>query len=222
MNMIIKPLAILLLLCTPNLQAHEIWLIKTDNNQVQLFLGEPGEPDEGDKISGLKNTKIYTNSITNSLPIVQHQTHWTADVIQSGDVRATVDDLWQPWDMEKVPVWQFWKSSKQQAAKLFAKAGRNDTQRKAEFEFVPVSPQSNSFTLIYQDNPVKDHAVVVLTPNKTQIKLTTNEQGKITVSTDSTGLYVISSDYPVDGETVIAGHHVDSTFNITSISFWVN
>lgn len=39
--------------------------------------------------------------------------------------------------------------------------------------------------------------------------------------TAESGLYVVSSDYPVAGKTVIAGHNVDSTYNITSITFWV-
>ncbi|MGO3445678.1 MAG: hypothetical protein ACTINA_19660 [Pseudoalteromonas distincta] len=221
MNQILNSLIVLFLLYATNLQAHEIWLVKADTNQVHLFLGEPGDAESGDNISGLRNTKIYTDTISNSIPIVQHQTHWSAKVTQEGDVRATIDDLWQPWDMEEVPTWQFWKSSKKQAAKLFAKAGRNDTKSKTEFEFVPVSAQSNTFILTYLNKPVQEHSVMVLTPNKTLIKSLTNKQGEITISTDITGLYVISSDYPVDGKTMIAGNNVDSTFNITSISFWV-
>ncbi|WAJ70601.1 hypothetical protein [Catenovulum adriaticum] len=121
-----------------------------------------------------------------------------------------------------MPAWKFWKSPKKQAAKLFAKAGRNETHSKTDFEFVPVSAQSNTMTLTYLNTPVKEHAVVVLTPNKEQIKLSTDQQGNMTVPTKETGLYVVSSDYPMAGETVIAGHNVDSTYNITSITFWVD
>ncbi|MGO2012383.1 hypothetical protein [Pseudoalteromonas undina] len=221
MKSIIKSLTALLLLSVTSLQAHEIWLVKENNNQVKLFLGEPGEPDTGDKLSGLKNTKIYTTTKDNSLPIVQNEAYWSTKVTESGDVRATVDDLWKPWDLEDVPAWMFWKSPKKQAAKLFAKAGRNDTQSETNFEFVPVSAQSDTLTLTYLNTPVKEHAVMVLTPNKEKIKLTTDKQGNITVPTAESGLYVVSSDYPVAGETVIAGHNVDSTYNITSITFWV-
>lgn len=222
MKSIATPLTFLLLLSASHLQAHEIWLEKHNNTQVKLFLGEPGEPESGDEIAGLKNTKIYINEKKDSFPITQHSTHWSANVAHTGDILATVDDLWQPWDLEEVPVWQFWKSPKQQAAKLFAKAGRNSTQSKVEFEFVPIEPQSNTFTLTYKSSPVVEHDVTVLTPSKTKIKMTTNKDGQITVKTEQVGLYVVSSDYPVNGEAVIAGNKVDSTYNITSVTFQAN
>ncbi|MGO2374054.1 DUF4198 domain-containing protein [Pseudoalteromonas sp. KG3] len=222
MKSIATPLTLFLLLSASNLQAHEIWLEKHNNTQVKLFLGEPGEPESGDKIAGLKNTKIYVNQKEASFPITQHATHWSANVAHNGDILATVDDLWQPWDLEEVPTWQFWRSPKQQAAKLYAKAGRSNTQSKVEFEFVPIEPQSNTFTLTYKNAPVVEHDVTVLTPSKAQIKMTTNKDGQITVKTDQAGLYVVSSDYPVSGEAVIAGNKVDSTYNITSVTFQAN
>lgn len=222
MKSIAKPLTLLLLLSASHLQAHEIWLEKDDNMQVKLFLGEPGEPEFGDKIAGLKNTKIYINKKEDSFPITQHSTHWSANVADTGDIFATVDDLWQPWDLEEVPVWQFWKSPKQQAAKLFAKAGRSNTQSKVEFEFVPIEPQSNTFILTYKNSPLVEHDVTVLTPSKAQIKMTTDKDGQITVKTEQAGLYVVSSDYPVNAEAVIAGNKVDSTYNITSVTFQAN
>ncbi|MFM9481492.1 hypothetical protein, partial [Streptomyces scabiei] len=82
---------------------------------------------------------------------------------------------------------------KQQAAKLYAKAGRSNTQSKVEFEFVPIEPQSNTFTLTYKNAPVVEHDVTVLTPSKAQIKMTTNKDGQITVKTEQAGLYVVSS-----------------------------
>ncbi|MGO2169551.1 DUF4198 domain-containing protein [Pseudoalteromonas sp. AOP31-A2-14] len=203
----------LLITCSGLAQAHEIWLEKSTDD-VKLYLGEPGEPESGDKIAGLKNTKVFVNSIQSTLALTQHQNYWSANLTKQGDVRAYIDDLWKPWKMEKT-------ADKLQAAQLYAKAGREDTQAQQDLEFVPTKPQGNTFTLTYKGKPVSKHDVLIQTPSQ-KIKKTTDQNGQLTVATEELGKYIISSDYPVSGKAVVSGNEVDSTYNIVSISFNVN
>ncbi|MGO2012862.1 MAG: DUF4198 domain-containing protein [Pseudoalteromonas sp.] len=198
--------------------AHEIWLEKSATDSVRLYLGEPGEPESGDKIAGLKNTKVFLNSTQSALALTQHQNYWSAALKEQGDVRAYTDDLWEPWKMKKASEQEV---DKLQAAKLYAKAGREDTQAKQNLEFVPTKSQGNTFTLVYKNNPVNEHDVLIQTPSQ-QVKAKTDKNGQLTITTKEEGTYIISSDYPVEGKAMIAGNQVDSTYNIVSVSFEVH
>ncbi len=199
--------------------AHEVWLVKSaKGDDIKLYLGEPGEPESGDSIAGLKNAQVFVNDSQSTLALTQHQNYWLAEVKEQGDVRAFIDDLWEPWKMEKTSEQE---ADKLQAAKLYAKAGRQDTKAKQELEFVPSKANGNTFTLVYKNNPVVDHAVLVQTPSQ-QLKITTDKKGQLTVTNKEKGTYIISSDYPVEGKAVVAGNQVDSTYNIVTISFRVD
>ena len=42
--------------------AHEVWLVKSaKGDEIKLYLGEPGEPESGDSIAGLKNAQVFVN-----------------------------------------------------------------------------------------------------------------------------------------------------------------
>ncbi|BDF96492.1 MULTISPECIES: hypothetical protein [Pseudoalteromonas] len=207
-----------LLTCSNFAIAHEIWLVKSaKGDAVKLYLGEPGEPESGDKIAGLKNTKVFVDSTESTLALTQQQNFWSAELTEQGDVRAFTDDLWKPWKMEKVSEQD---TDTFQAAKLFAKAGREEIQAKQELEFVPTKSNGDTFTLVYKNKPVVDHEVLVQTP-KHQVKTITDKHGQLTVTSEEQGTYIISSDHPVAGKAVIAGNQVDSTYNIVTISFQV-
>ena len=206
------------LTCSNFAIAHEIWLVKSaKGDAVKLYLGEPGVPDSGDKIAGLKNTKVFVNSIQSTLTLTQQQNFWSAELTERGDVRAFTDDLWKPWKMEKVSKQE---TDTFQGAKLFAKAGREETQAKQDLEFVPTTSNGNTFTLFYKNKPVVDHEVLLQTPEQ-QVKTTTDKHGQLTVTSEAQGTYIISSDHQVAGKAVIAGNQVDSTYNIVTITFQV-
>ena len=50
--------------------AHEIWLEKSENSSVKVYLGEPGTPDSGEKINGLKNVSVFSDTPDQPLQVV--------------------------------------------------------------------------------------------------------------------------------------------------------
>jgi hypothetical protein len=141
----------LLLLTTLQISAHEVWLEQDKSGSVRVYLGEPGVPDTGDKIDKLAGSHVFTADSNVIAPLKQLNDHWQASVNDDGDVRLFSESVWKPWAINENPWWKFWASEEEhfQGAILQARAGRNETTAKLNFELVPVTKNGNVFTAIF-------------------------------------------------------------------------
>jgi hypothetical protein len=213
----------LLLLTTLQISAHEVWLEQDKSGSVRVYLGEPGVPDTGNKIDKLAGSHVFTTDTNDIAPLNQLNDHWQANINDDGDVRLFTESVWQPWAINENPWWNFWASDDEhfQGAILQARAGRNETTAKLNFELVPVTTNGNVFTAIFEEKPLANQAVELLSPNKKMIELLTDDNGQLTVSSEEKGRFILSSVHTVDKKAMHSGKQVDSLMYITSLSFVV-
>lgn len=201
--------------------AHEVWLERDANGPVRVYLGEPGEPDSGDAINKLKNSLVFTDTKAKPSVISQQADHWQAAVTQAGDVRLFTDSVWAPWETGGSAWWEFWQddNSQMQGAILEARAGREQTQAKLNFELVPTSPGSNQFTAYFQGATLVNHSVELRSPAGDMIEVKTDSKGNFTVATKASGRYLLSSSHTVPVTAMHSGQQVQSLLYITSLTF---
>lgn len=204
-------------------QAHEVWLEKdNDNSPVRVYLGEPGEPDSGDKIDNLKGAQVFITTLEDSATLTQKEDHWQAAVTGEGDVRLVTDKVWQPWSISDAAWWQFWAEDKLQGAILQARAGRSETIAKLTFELVPVTANGNVFRALFKGQPLVNQNVTLLLPSKKELTLTSDSKGQVEVTTSQAGQYLLSSVNSIDIDVMHSGKKVASLMYITSLTFLVD
>lgn len=216
-------LTLLVFAITSNAHAHQVWLEKGAGGLVRVYLGEPGVADTGDKIDNLKGAHVFTDNREVLAVLNQENDHWQGTVGE-GDVRFFSDKVWEPWGTgDKASWWEFWDKEPQklQGAILQARFGRTETTAKLAYEFVPTKAGGNVFVALLKGLPLADQEVLLLTPDKKEFTLTTNEKGEVDVSTSlaGTGLYVLESVHIVDADAMHSGKKVSSLMYITTLSF---
>ena len=222
-NLLAKKILVssLLLLTALQISAHEVWLEQDKSGSVRVYLGEPGVPDTGDKIDKLAGSHVFTSDTNDIALLNQLNDHWQANVNDDGDVRLFTESVWQPWAINENPWWKFWASDEEhfQGAILQARAGRNETTAKLNFELVPVTKNGNVFTAIFEEKTLANQPVELLSPSKKTIELHTDENGELTVTSEEKGRFILSSVHTVDKEATHSGKQVKSLMYITSLSF---
>jgi uncharacterized GH25 family protein len=190
--------------------AHEVWLERDNEGPTRIYLGEPGEPDKGEKLNNLVNTLVFTNDRQQPATLKQNIDHWAATVNSRGDVRLFTDHVWKPWEM---------KNTSLQGAILEAREGRNETHAKLNFELVPFTPGGDVFTAIFQGKPVAHKELMLLTPSKKEISLISDKAGKVELSLTEKGRYILSGVHTIQTDAMHSGKQVTSLMYITSLSF---
>lgn len=214
-------LALPVLLLSLTVNAHEVWLERDNNGPVRVYLGEPGQPESGEHIDTLKGAKLFAEDMANSVALSQKDDHWQGEVSSDGDVRLYSDSVWQPWEFNGPQWWQFWKSGSDQlqGGILEARAGRQETQAKLNFEIVPVAAGSETFVATFQGKPLAGQKVGVLSPSGQETEVMANDKGEFVLQAIEQGRYLLSSVHTVDGEATHSGKKVHSLMYITSLTF---
>lgn len=215
-----------LFLMASSANAHQVWLERDADGLVLVYFGEPGVPDTGDKIDNLKDANVFTNDRATLSVLSQKDDHWQG-VVGPGDVRLHTDKVWTPWSISGSPSWwTFWKeeSEKLQGTILLARAGRTETKAKLTYELVPETTGGDLFFALFNDVPIADKEILLLSPSKQEVKLITDKDGKVDTGGLLTeqGLYVLESIHTVDVDTVHSGEKVSSLMYISTLSFVVN
>lgn len=202
--------ALIASLCSVPAHAHEVWL-ERDGATVRAYVGDKtGDVDTGEAITKLVSTsKLFGRDPDRAQPVTAHDDHLSAHVNGDGDIRYFNDQLWSPWESD----------GKYKAAAFQAKAGRSETTPVFDFELVPTEPGSDSFTLIFQGEPVADMAVTVINPRNWEKPFTTDADGRFTVPVTETGLYVLVARHEALADVEIAGRQVSTLQHIASLSF---
>lgn len=212
--------AIALMFSATLANAHEVWLERDGDASVRIYLGEPGEPEAGDKIDNIKGAQVFTDNRASLAALSRQENHWQAAVSGAGDVRFFSDKIWQPWQMDDIQWWQFWKTeSSLQGAIVEARLGRLDKAAQLIHEIVPVASNGDVFVVLFKGNPLLDQEINVLSPSKKQLQLKTDADGKFILETSEKGHFVLSSVHTIDTEIMLSGKKVSSVMYITSLSF---
>lgn len=189
-------------------QAHEVWIERDGTGPARIYLGEPAQPQPagGDpEFAKLKAPRIVTPA---RATLARKADHIEARVAP-GDVRLRDDAVFAPWG----------DPGKREGVIYYARAGRAEAAGRLPFELVPVTAGGTRFRLVRDGQPVIDHEVTTIAPDRTQGKLTTDKAGELSVETTTAGRYLLVAARKETGRRSLPGGPVDAVHHITTTSF---
>ncbi|MSP38015.1 MAG: DUF4198 domain-containing protein [Deltaproteobacteria bacterium] len=213
---IIFATAFALITCTSDTYAHYLWLERDGQGSAKAYFGEWVD-DLHEKAGGIldrfNKPRVYLGGSTESLPIAKRNDGFDIQVQGAGDLRMIDDSIAPRPDNEKGGTTK---------TIYYAKAGRTESTAKMDLELVPAKANGNDFKLLLREAPLAKIEITVYGPPKWEKKLTTDDQGRITVPTPWQGRYVIEIIYfenkpGSDGEA-----KYDRARHISTVSFTTN
>lgn len=192
--------------------AHAIWLERDNAGPVRVYLDEiaPKEKEE-DQTHRLKTSVVFTADPARPAALVHNpkDRHFVASVADKGDVRLRNDQVFAPWTDGGVRHGNIY----------YARAGRDDTAPKLDFELVPIESGGREFTLLLRGKPVANTAVSVFSPQRVETKLTTDAAGRVTVPEAQSGRYIIEASTNEDRAQKSFGEDVARIVHVTTLSY---
>lgn len=189
--------------------AHQVWIERDGSGPARIYLGEPADvvPDAGDpEFPKLKAPKL----LGESAPLVRRVNHIEAAISGGGDVRLTDDNVFAPWEDE---------GGKWEGVIYYARAGRAETRHALDLEIVPITANSNSFTVLWQGKPLPGAKVTVVNPDRWQKSFAADGEGRIDVPVTGGGRYLLSTSHDVGGARTLGGKTVDKTIHVSTLTF---
>ncbi len=195
-------------------QAHELWLERSGDGPIKLYLGEPdqGVIERGDTIAELApTTRFFIQDRASDAAVSVRDDHLEAAIDAKTDVRATNDQIWKPWKNDDGQV---------TAALMHARFGRSETKAHMALEFVPVAAGGDRFTLMFKSKPLAERDVMLVTPDNKAVELKTDSQGQVQAPIEKPGRYILAGhlETSADGQKS-GGQTVDKLFYGTTTSF---
>lgn len=100
-----------------------------------------------------------------------------------------------------------------------AKNGRAETQASSDFELVPSSAGSNTFTLLLAGKPVAKAEVKAFSPQKWGKEFKTDDKGQVTLVLPWKGEYLLEVAHGVEGKGEFDGKAYEKTRFVHTLAF---
>lgn len=191
--------------------AHEVWVERDASGPARIYLGEPNEavPDAGDpEFPRLKAPKV-SQGTNKAVATVRRGNHIEAALPGGGDVRVQDDAIFDPWKSREG----------MQAVVFYARAGRSEAAEALDFEFVPVAPSADRFSLRFRGQPVPDSHVTIIAPGYWQKTFTSDAKGEVEVPQKGDGRYLLSASHTENAEKKVGDVAVSSVIHTTTLTF---
>ncbi len=193
---------------TTSVFAHNIWASK-NKKEVKLYFGDWADDvlEKGERLNMLKTEVILPSN--NVKQITREEGYILIKLEQSLD--TVVINEQEP---RKSRINQNITRSI-----VAARAGRNDTTALAALDMIPQKPNSNTFTLIYQNEPLTKKSITVYSPTTWSKTFKTNDKGEFTIHTPWQGEYMIEVKYEDKTAGQINEKPYESTNYTTTLTF---
>jgi hypothetical protein len=197
----------------PSAHAHYVWLERDGDGPARVYFGEWIE-DIREKSGGLldriKAPRVFLGTSNDALAVKRNENNLEIAAKGRGDLRLVDSSMAPREDKEKGSTTK---------TIYYARAGRSEPSGKLDLEIVPVKANANEFIVLFAGAPLPKAEVTVAAPPKWEKRLTTDEQGRITVPTPWAGRYVMEvihfDEKPGSGSSEKASR----TRHISSLSF---
>ena len=193
-----------------NANAHGIWLELDDKkDEAKLYFGEweNGKAESGEKLQRIKGEDVYPKELLKEIVrkdnYISYNLTKKSDfaVIESGEPRKGKND-------ETI------------SRKIsYAKAGRTNTNSIIAFDIIPVKENSNTFKLVYNNEPMVKTNVTVISPTKWEKTFRTDDKGEFTIHTPWIGKYLLEVSFEDATKGEIDGKSYDKT--VHSLSYMI-
>jgi len=188
---------------TLSTQAHMLWLERGTDMQTHAFFGEYSEQ--------LKETHQGALKSFNQAKAIQSRKTFSPQMQQDHLLYATQGQT----DVQLSHELIYGES----LLSYHAKSGRQNLKAGSELDIVPVQPNSNTFTVMYQGKPAADVKVTVYSPQHWLKNYTTNKHGQINIATPWKGQYVLEVSQEVDKTGKLNQQVYKKQYLVTTLSF---
>ncbi|MFA7091004.1 MAG: hypothetical protein WC149_04030 [Arcobacteraceae bacterium] len=160
--------------------AHNFWASKLNNN-VKLYFGDWEESikEEGEKLNHINTEVILPHNSVKT--ITRHNDHVNLELHTSGDI--VIVNTREPRKS------RIDESVSQNI--IATRAGREEVITLATLDVLPDKPNSNTFTLMFNGQPLAQTNVTLYSPTTWSKPFKSNENGKFTIHTPWQGEYML-------------------------------
>ena len=190
-----------------SVNAHEIWLELDDKkSEAKLFFGEfdGKQTESGEKFARIKEGVSYPAELVKDVKRDDNSITYTLSkksdiaVVRTSEPRKA-------------------RNSEIVENKIFyTKAGRILKESIIDFDIVPLAKNSNSFKLLFKNEPVKKSKVKVISPTGWEKIFEVNNKGEFTIHTPWIGKYLLQASLEDDTKGEIDGKVFDKTVHLIS------
>jgi hypothetical protein len=195
-SMLISSIAIL------SVNAHEIWLELDDKkDEAKLYFGhfDGKQLESGEKFSRIKEGVSYPTDLVKE--VKRNDNNVTYTLNKKSDIAVVrTNEPRKARDSEII-----------ENKIAYTKAGRTSIQSIVDFDIVPVAKDSNTFKLLFKNEPIKKSKIVVISPTGWEKTFQSNDNGEFTIHTPWIGKYLLKADLEDNTKGEIDGKVFDKT-----------
>lgn len=198
-------------LAVVSVNAHEIWLeLDEKKNEAKLFFGhfDGKQTESGEKFARIKEGISYPAELVKDVKRDDNSITYTLS--KKSDiavVRASEPRKARNSEIVEYKI-------------AYNKAGRSSTEAIVDFDIVPVAKDSNSFKLLFKNEPVKKSKVTVISPTGWEKTFELDDKGEFTIHTPWIGKYLLQASLEDETKGEIDGKAFDKT--VYSISYTID
>lgn len=185
-----------------SMNAHEIWLeLDNKKDEAKLYFGHfAGKQTEGGKkFERISEGVTYPEGMVKE--VKRNNGDITYSLAKKGDLVALrTSEPRKARDSELVVN-----------RISYSKAGRSQTEAITQFDIVPVEKDSNTFKLVFNNQPVSKSKISVISPSEWEKTFQTNDKGEFTIHTPWIGDYLLKASIEDETKGEIDGKAYDKT-----------
>jgi len=193
------------------LAAHQVWLEREGSVINEYFGHFPNfkEKADGKKLELIKGTVVSPKEAY--LKTVRQNDHLEVFVNKVGDIGVIEEFKPNKGKMVDFTVRTIFSG----------RDGRSESKSLLPLDLVPDAPNSDTFTLMFNNKPLPKTKVEVTAPNTWNKSFMSDEAGKVTLKTPWLGDYVVQVDYSDKTKGEAQGIAYEQTNYIMSLHFLV-
>ena len=195
-------------------QAHELWIEDDGAGAAKIFIGEPDFPayKDGDpEFPRLKLPHVFRSDVAIKGAIARQEDHLEVSVPGEGDLRLRDDNIFEPEHNEDGTL----------AKRIYyARAGRNETSARLDFEIVPLAPGGSEFQILFKGKPAAREGVRMIRPDGWLKNIKSDDNARFLVPVNQAGRYLIFVDHNEAVNAAAAAGEVSKITHITTLTFF--
>ena len=196
-----------------SVNAHEIWLeLDEKKNEAKLFFGhfDGKQTESGEKFARIKEGVSYPTELVKDVKRDDNSITYTLS--KKSDIAVVRAS--EPRKARNSEIVEY--------RIAYNKAGRTSTEAIVDFDIVPVAKDSNSFKLLFKNEPVKKSKVTVISPTGWEKTFELDDKGEFTIHTPWIGKYLIQASFEDETKGEVDGKTFDKTIHSISHTIDVN
>lgn len=194
-----------------SINAHEIWLeLDEKKNEAKLFFGhfDGKQTESGEKFSRIKEGISYPADLVKE--VKRNDNNVTYTLSKKSDIAVVrTSEARKARDSEIV-----------ENKIAYTKAGRTSTESIIDLDIVPVIKDSNSFKILFKNEPIKKSKVKVISPTGWEKTFQSSDKGEFTIHTPWIGKYLLQASLEDETKGEVDGKAFDKT--VHSIAYTID